>query len=136
MCLHSVVCFSVLCALGVLLGATCVSVIAPCSASCVILFVFMYSHVFSCVFCLLVLIFMRFCTFLNVCKCFCGVPRICCVFLCTRGALGLLWAALGALLAALGAFLCMFGVFLHTIPHTKQCKDKFWTHTLHHPSLP
>ena len=52
--------FLCFCALGVLLGATCVSVIAPCSASCVILFVFMYSHVFSCVFCLLLLIFIRF----------------------------------------------------------------------------
>ena len=96
--------FLCFCALGVLLGATCVSVIAPCSASCMILFVFMYSHVFSCVFCLLLLIFMCSCIFLNVFKCFCGVLRSC-VFLCTRGALGLLWAALGARLGALGAFL-------------------------------
>ena len=121
-CLHMISCvcivwcvFLCFCALGVLLGATCVSVIAPCSASCVILFVFMYSHVFSCVFCLLLLIFMRFCTFLNVFKCFCGVLRICCVFLCTRGALGLLWAALGARLGALGAFLGTLGALLEAL---------------------
>ena len=107
--------FLCFCALGVLLGATCVSVIAPCSASCAILLVFMYSHVFSCVFCLLLLIFMRFCAFLNVFKCFCGVLRICCVFLCTRGALGLLWAALGARLGALGAFLGTLGALLEAL---------------------
>ena len=52
---------------------------------------------------------------LNAFKRFCGVLRIFCVVLCTRGALGLLWAALGALLGALGAFLGTLGTLLEAI---------------------
>ena len=58
--------FLCFCALGVLLGATCVSVIAPCSASCVILFVFMYSHAFACV----LFAFAHFYAFLHIFECF------------------------------------------------------------------
>ena len=105
MCLHSVVCFSVfLCSWGAFGCNVCVRN-WPLQCFMCDLYVFMYSHVFLCVFCLLLLIFMCFCTFLNVFKRFCGVLRIFCVFLCTRDALELLWAALGTLLGALGAFL-------------------------------
>ena len=75
-------------------------------------------YVFSCVFvCVLFAFahFYAFCTFSNVFKCFFGVLRICCVFLCTRGALGLLWAALGARLGALGAFLGTLGALLEAL---------------------
>ena len=54
---------------------------------------------------------MRFCTFLHVFKRFCNALRILCIFLCTRGALGLLWATLRALLRVFCMVLCDFPCF-------------------------
>ena len=76
--------------------APCVPVIGPCTASCVIWFGFVCIHMGFCE------CFACFCTFLcifNVFNRFYKVLRIFCVFLCTRGALGLLYAALGALVS-------------------------------------
>ena len=75
-------------------------------------------YVFSCVFVCVLFAFAHFYAFLhivNVLERFCSGLRIFCVFLRTRGALGLLWAALGMLLGALGAFLGTLGTLLEAL---------------------